>query len=346
MRSRGNGEIAQCDIGRATGQDGTDGVVRLACEEFLEGLVVIAFELKMVQETSDRAGNFVGGATIADGTRNGSDGTNAAADAEVVGVHHFAVDLYFLAFDADVRDPVLAARVGAAGDVETKLILIVGEALFELFGHPAREGFGFGESEFAKFRTGAGNGATSEGGSLNRKAGGGEFVDDGFHVGFGNVDEEKVLHRGEANVAVAVAFGEIGSKSKLLRIGAAAKNGSADGEKAGLMLRDDAEVIAMNARRKVDGLGRIEFVAETGFDGGEKSVGGPTVLEEEILHARFVAGDAKHLRFAEDFGDGANHGNGLVPRNEGVQGDGEMGLGGESTGNANGEADFGSGVTV
>ena len=43
---------------------------------------------------------------------------DGSADAEVEGVDHLAVLLDLLAFEADVGDPVLAAGVGAAGDVE------------------------------------------------------------------------------------------------------------------------------------------------------------------------------------------------------------------------------------
>ena len=63
---------------------------------------------------------------------------DSAADAEVVGVDELAVVLDLLAFDADVGDPVLAAAVGAAGDVELELLVEAGQALFELLDEPAR----------------------------------------------------------------------------------------------------------------------------------------------------------------------------------------------------------------
>ncbi len=46
-----------------------------------------------------------------------------SAEAEVVGVGQLALVLDLLAFDADVGDPVLAAAVGAAGDVEPELLI-------------------------------------------------------------------------------------------------------------------------------------------------------------------------------------------------------------------------------
>ena len=99
---------------------------------------------------------------------------DAAAHAEIVGVDHSAVLLDFFAFDADVGDPVLAATVGASGDVQFELLFEAGEAVFEFRGEPAGEAFGFGEGEFAEFRAGAGDRAAREGGGLNGQTGGGE----------------------------------------------------------------------------------------------------------------------------------------------------------------------------
>ena len=59
-----------------------------------------------------------GEAAIADGTSDGGVCADGAAETEVVGVGELAVVLDLLAFDADVGDPVLAATVGAPGDVE------------------------------------------------------------------------------------------------------------------------------------------------------------------------------------------------------------------------------------
>src|SRR5271169_539427 len=101
--------------------------------------------MEIVEEARDGLGDFVGGATVADRPSNGGELPNTATDAEIVGVDHFAAGLDFFALDADVGDPVLAAGVGAAGDVQAKVVLIVGKSLFEFFAEPAGEGFGFGE---------------------------------------------------------------------------------------------------------------------------------------------------------------------------------------------------------
>ena len=106
----------------------------------------MAMRVEMGEETRDGVGDFVGGAAVAYGAGDGGELAYAAAYAEIVGVDHFSFVLDFLAFDADVGDPVLAAGVGAAGDVELDVFLIAGETFLELFGEPAGVGFGFGES--------------------------------------------------------------------------------------------------------------------------------------------------------------------------------------------------------
>src|SRR5882757_6996785 len=100
----------------------------------------------MRQEALDGVGDFGGGTAVADGTGYGGELADAAAYAEIIGVDHFAFVLDFLAFDADIGDPVLAAGVGAAGDVQLDVFLVAGETLFELLGEPAGIRLGFGES--------------------------------------------------------------------------------------------------------------------------------------------------------------------------------------------------------
>ena len=145
------------------GEDGAQVVRGVAGQEILQRLGAAALLMEVGQEARDGAGDIGRGATIANGAGDGSNLADAAADAEVVGVHHFAVDFNFFAFEADVGDPVLAARVGAAGDVQLDVFLVAGEALVELFGEPARVRFGFGEREFAEFGAGAGDRAANEG---------------------------------------------------------------------------------------------------------------------------------------------------------------------------------------
>ena len=153
-------------------------------------------------------------------------------------------------------------------------------------------------------------------------------------VGFGNVDEEEILHGGVADVAVAITFGEISGQMELRGGDAAAEDGSADGEKAGLLLRDDTEMIAMDARRNLFGPGGVERVAKLGFHGGEEGLGGPVMLEEKELEARFLAGLAKHFGFAKDFGHGADDRDDLMRLDEGVETESEVGIGGKAAADA------------
>jgi len=284
----------------------------------LERVLRRALGVVGAEEAGDGVGNFFGAAAVANGTSDGSELADSSANAEIVGVDELAIHFDFFAFDADVGDPVLAATVGAAGDVELDVVAEAGEAVIELFGEPAGERLGFGESELAEFGAGAGNGAANEGRAFDGKASGNEFGDDGGDVGFGDVDEEKILHRSGAEVAVGETFGEIGGEAELRGSDASANDGSADRKEAGLLLGLHAEMIAMDLGGKIFRLGRIESEGETGLDGGEERVGGPGVFEEEIFEASAFAALAEDFAGAEEFGDGADYGDDLVFTDESV----------------------------
>lgn len=224
--------------------------------------------MKIGQEARDGVGNFAGGAAIAYGAGDGGELANAAAYAEIVGVDHLAVLLDFFSFEADIGNPVLAAGVGAAGDVELDFLLIAWETFVELFGEPAGIRFCFGESELAEFGAGAGHGAADERVGEHGQASLVEFIDNGGNIESSNIDEEEILHGGGTEVTVTVMVSEIGGEPDLRRGDATADDVRADGEKAGLLLRDNAQVIAMDGGGELFGGGGIEFIAEFGFDGG------------------------------------------------------------------------------
>jgi hypothetical protein len=175
-------KIAEGDETGATGKDRSKSVVGVTNEEMLERFAAMAITVEGVEKTRDGFGNFLSAATVAYGTRDGSNVANAAADAEVVSVDKFAFDFDFLAFDANVGDPVLAATVGAASDVKFELMVEAGIAVLQSFGEPASETLGFRESQFAEFGAGAGHSATHEGGTGNRETAGCEFGNDGGDV--------------------------------------------------------------------------------------------------------------------------------------------------------------------
>ena len=116
----------------------------------------------MAQQALDGFGHERRGAAIADRARDGGVLADRSAEAEVVGVGQLALVLDLLAFEADVGDPVLAAAVGAAGDVELELLVELGQALFELVDEPAGEALGLGDGELAELGAGAGDGAAPE----------------------------------------------------------------------------------------------------------------------------------------------------------------------------------------
>src|SRR5215469_3029160 len=202
----------------------------VAREEGLQRFGIVAMGVECVEKARNGVGNFLGWATVADGARDRSNLADTASETEVVGVDKPAVLLDFLAFQANVGDPVLAARVWAAGDVQLDVFLVAGVALIELFGQPSGKGFGFGEREFAELRAGAGDGATREGVGENGETGGVERFDDRRGVQSGDVDEQKVLHRGGAEMAVAAAVGKIRGDVNLRGGDATTNDGSADGE--------------------------------------------------------------------------------------------------------------------
>ena len=248
--------------------------------------------------------------------------------------------LIFFAFEADVGDPVLAAAIGAAGDVDAELLLEAGDAVVELVGEPAGEAFGFGESEFAELGAGAGDGGASEGGGANRQSGGGEFAGDADGVAIGNVHDDEVLHHGVADVAVAVLVGKIGGEAELVGSDAAAEDVGADVREAELFLRVDADVIAVDVGRDFFRLARVEFEADAFFEVGEEAFGRPAVLEEEKFQTGALAIFAEDVLGAEEVGDAAGDRDDLIPCDESVEANGEMRIGGEAAADANREAGF------
>ena len=302
------GEVTGGDQGRASSQDGAQGVVGVASKKMLQSFAAATIGLEGVEEARNGVRNFVGAAAVADGARDRRDVADSAADAEIVGVDEFAIDLDFLALDANVGDPVLAATVRAAGDVEFDLMFEPGIAVFESFGEPAGEALGFCESEFAEFGAGASNRTANEGGASNGESSGVELGDDGADLGFGDVDQEEILHGGGAELAVGMVFGELGGEAELRRGDAPTNDRGPDGEEAGLLLGSNTEMIAVEFRRKTFGYGGIESEPESLVDGGEKTIRRPAVLEEKKLHARAIPAFAKDIAGAKNFGDGTHDG--------------------------------------
>src|SRR5262245_42615622 len=108
------------------------------------------------------------------------------------------LDLF--ALDADVGDPMLAAAIRAAGNVQLDLLVETGQALIELSSEPPSEAFGFGEGELAKLGTGASYCTSRECRNLDRQAYRRQFCCDGPGVFLADVCQHNVLLRREAKV--------------------------------------------------------------------------------------------------------------------------------------------------
>ena len=146
--------------GGEVGAEGFDfGAIEVAAEVFARGA---GFKVGP-EETFDGFGDVRGGGAVADGPGGSGVAADGAAYAEEEGVHEGSVLLDLFAFEADVGDPVLAAGVGAAGDVELDLLIEGGKALLHFFDEPFGEGFGFGDGELAELGAGAGDGAAPKG---------------------------------------------------------------------------------------------------------------------------------------------------------------------------------------
>src|SRR5205823_5509084 len=130
----------------------------VASEELAQVLVRLPAGLVLAQQALDRGGDLRRRAAIPDLPRHALELAQRTAQEEIVGVDHPAVHLHLLPFDADVRDPVLAAAIRAAGDVDLQVLVEAGEALVQLLHEPAGEALRLRDGEFAELRSGAGNG--------------------------------------------------------------------------------------------------------------------------------------------------------------------------------------------
>src|SRR5262245_6496834 len=91
------------------------------------------------QQALDGGGHLRGRNAHALGPREAPVLPHRPADRELVRIHHVAIHPRLLAIEPDVGDPVLAAAVRAAGDVDPQMLLEAGQALLQTLHEPARE---------------------------------------------------------------------------------------------------------------------------------------------------------------------------------------------------------------
>src|SRR5215472_8649968 len=82
---------------------------------------------------------------------------NSSSNTEIVGIYQVGTLLDLLAFEPNVGNPVLAAGIWAARNIQLERLIELRHTLFELLNQPTRECLRFGDCEFAEFRARARN---------------------------------------------------------------------------------------------------------------------------------------------------------------------------------------------
>src|SRR5262245_54824922 len=123
VRRAGGGDVARDRLDQLAGQERAQLVVGVAGGELAEVLARPPLGEKAAQQAFDRRRDSRGRQAKPDRARDRLMAADGAADAEVVGIDDRAVDLDLLALDAEIGDPVLAAAVRAARDVDPELLI-------------------------------------------------------------------------------------------------------------------------------------------------------------------------------------------------------------------------------
>ena len=252
--------------------------------------------------------------------------------AEVVSVDEAVLNFDLFAFNADVGNPVLAAAVRASCDVQLQVLIETGQALFEFFDQPAGKTLGLGDRQLAEFRSAARDGAAEEGGTADAQADRVELFRQRIRIDLRHVDDEQVLHVGGSQLAAGEPFGEIGSSMHLLGGDAPAQHGCSHVAISRLVLRMNADVIAIDVRGRLLGNGGIELKSNPPLQFFQKTVGSPSMAQEEKLQPCALAMFAQHVGLAEQLGNALDHRQSLIPLHKCVQPLAQIRFSGEPTG--------------
>src|SRR5580698_3033941 len=153
MRHRARRQIARLREHLAPRQLPAQLFIRVTREILPQIFAAITIRDVRAQQAFDGFGHLARGAAVAAQPRDTLIRSHRAAQAEVVRVHQVAPLFYFLSFEADVCDPVLPARIRAAGDVQLELLIEIRDALLEFLHHPTRKSFRLGDRELAEIRS-------------------------------------------------------------------------------------------------------------------------------------------------------------------------------------------------
>src|ERR1700675_1153477 len=130
MRNGAGRKIACHGFDGVTGELGAQVAIGEAGKIGAKIFAVASIREIWAQKWVDGSRNFPCRAAKADGASEALVFADGTAEAEIVGVNELVVELDFFAFEADVRNPVLAASIRAAGDVELERLVEGGDALF------------------------------------------------------------------------------------------------------------------------------------------------------------------------------------------------------------------------
>src|SRR5882672_9593178 len=125
-------------------------------------------------------------------------------------------------------------------------------------------------------------------------------------------------------MTIAVDVGQFCNFAQLRRRDSPTQNRSPNIEKPLLLLRMNANMIAMNVRRDLFGFSGIERETNLPFQFGEEDFRGPAMLQEKVFQARLVAALAQHFARFEDFRHPARDSDDLLLANERVEPDRQM----------------------
>ncbi len=119
-----------------------------------------------------------------------------------------------------------------------------------------------------------------------------------------------------------------------------AQHHRSDVGKAGLLLRMNADVVAINIVRRMLFDRGIELESDALLQFVEKALRRPSVTQEKKLQTRPLAMFAQNVGVAEQFGNALDDGQNLIPANKRIQSRAKIRLGRESARDSQRETDF------
>ena len=119
----------------------------------------------------------------------------------------------------------------------------------------------------------------------------------------GHIHDQQVLHVGGAQFAGGKPLGKIGGAAHLVGGDSSAQSNRSDVGETQLLLRVNADVIAIDVVGRMLFHRWVELESDAILQFVEKTLGRPSVAQEEKLQAGALAMFAQHVGIAEQFGN-------------------------------------------